>query len=95
MVRIRQFPNPPGDVHSGNRRIFIGAPLNAHVTVGADSIRPQPRISDSTRLNETSPVNHPLGFPRGEDKGCEICAFTIQRTTLSRQLRADATRPYN
>ncbi len=33
-------------------------------------------------------------FPSGEAKGCMIYAFTIQRTTLSHNVRADAIRPY-
>ena len=33
-------------------------------------------------------------FPSGEAKGCMIYAFTIQRTTLSHNVRADSIRPY-
>ena len=46
-VPIRCCPNPPGNVPLRNRL--------AHVSVGADSIRPNPRTLDSTRMNAYAP----------------------------------------
>ena len=38
---------------------------NARQTVGADSIRPNPRMFASTRMNAPAPDYHPLASPGG------------------------------
>ena len=73
-VRIRHFPNPPGNplhakpfcIRPNGLSSSPDGTASPTQTVGADSIRPNPRILASTRLNGISRRLPPLGFPRGE-----------------------------
>ena len=72
---------------SEKRRLFNRRAMRA------DSIRPN--VMGTARFGEWNqrPVTV-LGFPRGEAKGKKPYALTVHPTAQSRQLRADAIRPY-